>query len=171
LPSNLTCRGVAFILYFALFENVNLLSKIVLNIGQKHLSLKQFNDTSPQQKLIAPLFSRGFRLLIQVHIERGSTMKKGFTTLATLFAVALISSAAVAADKGEAIFNEKCASCHPGGGNIMNPSETLKGIKNPGKIIKKTRKGGGGMPAFDSKTISDADVKLLANYIVKTFKK
>lgn len=98
-------------------------------------------------------------------------MKKGFTTLATLFAVALFSSAAVAADRGEAIFNEKCASCHPDGGNTMDPKETLKGIKNPNKIVKKIRKGGGGMPAFDSKAISDADAKLLANYIVKTFKK
>lgn len=98
-------------------------------------------------------------------------MRKGFTTLATLFAVALFSSAAVAADRGEAIFNEKCASCHPDGGNTMDPKETLKGIKNPNKIVKKIRKGGGGMPVFDSKAISDADAKLLANYIVKTFKK
>ncbi|MFA7403419.1 MAG: c-type cytochrome [Pelobacteraceae bacterium] len=98
-------------------------------------------------------------------------MKKGFTTLATLFAIALFTSAAVAADKGEAIFKEKCASCHPDGGNIIKPSETLKGIKDPAKIIKKARKGGGGMPAFDSKAISDADAKLLAKYIIKTFKK
>jgi cytochrome c6 len=98
-------------------------------------------------------------------------MKKGFTTLAILFAIALFTSAAVAADKGEAIFKEKCASCHPDGGNTMNQSKTLKGIKTPDKIIKKVRKGGGGMPAFDSKAISDADAKLLAGYIIKTFKK
>lgn len=90
---------------------------------------------------------------------------------ATLLAVALFSSAAVAADKGAALFNEKCASCHPNGGNIMNPKATLKGIKSAQVVIKKARKGGGGMPVFDSKTISDADLKAVADYIVKTFKK
>jgi cytochrome c6 len=72
---------------------------------------------------------------------------------------------------GEEIFKAKCASCHPDGGNIMNPKETLKGMKDAKKIINKTRKGGGGMPAFDAKAISDADAKLMADYIIKTFKK
>lgn len=89
----------------------------------------------------------------------------------TMFAVALLGSAAAAAEKGAAIFTEKCASCHPDGGNIMNKSKTLKGIKSPQKVIKKARSGGGGMPAFDSKAISDADLKQLADYIVKTYKK
>lgn len=89
----------------------------------------------------------------------------------TMFAVALFGSTAVAAEKGAALFSEKCASCHPNGGNVMNPKATLKGIKNPQKVIKKARNGGGGMPAFDSKTISDADLKQLADYVVKTFKK
>lgn len=98
-------------------------------------------------------------------------MKRKIMIPATLIAVALFSSAAVAADKGAALFSEKCASCHPDGGNIMNPKATLKGIKDPKKVIKKARAGGGGMPAFDSTAISDADLKQIANYIVKTFKK
>lgn len=98
-------------------------------------------------------------------------MKRKVMIPATLLAVALFSSAAVAADKGAALFNEKCASCHPDGGNIVNQNKTLKGIKDPKKVVKKARTGGGGMPAFDSKTISDADLKAVANYIVKTFKK
>lgn len=89
----------------------------------------------------------------------------------TMFAVALLSSTSIAAEKGAALFSEKCASCHPNGGNVMNPKATLKGIKNPQKVIKKARNGGGGMPAFDSKTISDTDLKVLADYIVKTYKK
>lgn len=98
-------------------------------------------------------------------------MRKRAMIAVTMLAIALFASAATAADKGAAIFAEKCAGCHPNGGNVMNPKETLKGIKNPQKIIKKARNGGGGMPAFDSKTISDADLKQVADHIVKTFKK
>lgn len=72
---------------------------------------------------------------------------------------------------GEAIFKAKCSACHPDGGNIMNPKVTLKGLKNARQITQKIRKGGEGMTAFDAKAISDADAKLLADYILKTFKK
>lgn len=98
-------------------------------------------------------------------------MKRGITSIVTLCAGALLASAAVAAGSGAELFKAKCASCHPDGGNIMKPSETLKGIKDTRKIIAKIRKGGGGMPVFDAKAVSDADAKLVADYIVKTFKK
>ncbi len=99
-------------------------------------------------------------------------MKKQFITAAVLVSFSMMSVAAFAAENsGEAIFNAKCFACHPDGGNIMKPSETLKGIKDTKKIISKIRKGGGGMTAFDAKSISDADAKLVAAYIVKTFKK
>ncbi len=88
----------------------------------------------------------------------------------SLLTVALFATSALAAT-GEEIFKAKCASCHPNGGNIMNPKETLKGIKDAKKITGKIRKGGGGMPAFDAKAVSDADAKALADYIMKTFKK
>jgi len=80
-------------------------------------------------------------------------------------------SAFAAKPGGDAIFKAKCASCHPDGGNIVNPKKTLKGLKNSKQIIQKIRQGGGGMTAFDAKAISDADAKLLADYILKTFKK
>jgi len=98
-------------------------------------------------------------------------MKRGFASIAAIIAVALYASAAFAAGNGEAIFKAKCASCHPDGGNVMKPNETIKGLKDTKKIIAQVRKGGGGMPAFDAKSISDTDAKLLAGYIVKTFKK
>jgi cytochrome c6 len=105
-------------------------------------------------------------------IEKEITMKKNILTAALVLSVTMMSTAALAAgDAGEAIFKAKCASCHPDGGNIMKPKETLKGLKDSKKIITQVRKGGGGMPAFDAKAISDADAKLLANYIMKTFKK
>jgi hypothetical protein len=53
----------------------------------------------------------------------------------------------------------------------MNPKETLKGLKDQKKITGKIRKGGGGMPVFDQKSVSDADSKAIADYIIKTFKK
>jgi cytochrome c6 len=99
-------------------------------------------------------------------------MKKGII-LATLVlsATMLVSAASAAPSAGEAIYKAKCASCHPDGGNIINPKETLKGMKDSKKIVSKIRKGGGGMTAFDAKAISDADAKAVANYIIKTFKK
>jgi len=99
-------------------------------------------------------------------------MNKGIVLATLMLATALTAAGASAAGStGEAIFKAKCASCHPDGGNIINPKKTLKGLKDPKKIISQIRKGGGGMPVFDSKTISDADAKQLAAYIVKTFKK
>lgn len=99
-------------------------------------------------------------------------MKKGIilSTLA-LSTMLLASSAFAAGADGAAVFKAKCASCHPDGGNIMNPKETLKGMKDSKKIVAKIRKGGGGMTAFDAKTVSDADAKAVADYIIKTFKK
>ena len=99
-------------------------------------------------------------------------MRMSIVASAVALSIGMMSVAAFAAEnKGEAIFKAKCASCHPDGGNIMKPTETLKGIKSSKKIITQIRKGGGGMPAFDAKAISDADAKLLAEYIMKTFKK
>jgi cytochrome c6 len=105
-------------------------------------------------------------------IEKENEMRKHILMTTVVLSVGMMSAAAFAAEtKGEAIFKAKCASCHPDGGNVINPKETLKGIKNPKKILTQIRKGGGGMPVFDTKTISDADAKLLADYIMKTFKK
>lgn len=99
-------------------------------------------------------------------------MKRGISLATLALATVMLASAASAAPvNGEAIFKAKCAACHPDGGNIMNPKETLKGIKDSKKIVSKIRKGGGGMTAFDAKAISDAEAKAVANYIIKTFKK
>jgi cytochrome c6 len=99
-------------------------------------------------------------------------MRRSILAATVALSVGMVSTAAFAAENsGEAIFKAKCASCHPDGGNILKPKETIKGIKSSKKIITQIRKGGGGMPAFDAKAISDADAKLLADYIMKTFKK
>ena len=97
--------------------------------------------------------------------------------MTALLTVALLSltvaggTALASSKKGEALFKQKCAVCHPNGGNIMNPKLTLRGMRNPKLIIDKIRKGGGGMTAFDRKAISDAEAKEIAAYIIKTFTK
>lgn len=98
-------------------------------------------------------------------------MKKSIVMVTVAACVGMMSVASFAAETGETIFKAKCASCHPDGGNIINPKATLKGIKDPKKITAKIRKGGGGMPPFDAKAVSDADAKSVADYIVKSFKK
>ena len=99
-------------------------------------------------------------------------MKKSVLCIIAALTTTIAASSVFAEQKGgEALYKEKCASCHPDGGNIMNPKEQLKGLKDTKKIVKKIRKGGGGMPAYDQKSISDADAKAVAEYIVKTFKK
>lgn len=99
-------------------------------------------------------------------------MKKMILVTAFVAGVLLMAASSFAADnRSEALFKEKCAVCHPDGGNLMNPKRALKGIKRVDTIIRKIRNGGGGMPAFDAKTISDADTGQLANYIINTFKK
>lgn len=98
-------------------------------------------------------------------------MKKIILAATVALSIGMMSAAFAAETGGAAIFKAKCAACHPDGGNIMNPKATLKGIRDVKKIISKIRKGGGGMTAFDTKAVSDADAKLVAEYIMKTFKK
>ena len=98
-------------------------------------------------------------------------MKKSIIAVTVAASIGMMSVISFAAETGETIFKTKCASCHPDGGNIIKPKATLKGIKDPKKVTGKIRKGGGGMPAFDAKAVSDADAKAVADYIINTFKK
>jgi cytochrome c6 len=99
-------------------------------------------------------------------------MKKSVICILAALTTTIAAGSAFAEQKsGEALFKEKCASCHPNGGNVINPKEPIKGIKDPKKIVGKVRKGGGGMPVFDQKAVTDADAKAIADYIIKTFKK
>ncbi|MBW6503830.1 c-type cytochrome [bacterium] len=79
--------------------------------------------------------------------------------------------------KGEKLFQQHCASCHPNGGNIIKPALTLHkkdreahGVKTAKDIVGKMRNPGPGMIRFDAKTISDKDAMEIAQYILKTYK-
>jgi cytochrome c6 len=81
------------------------------------------------------------------------------------------------ATAGEALFNQYCASCHAGGGNMVNPKKTLhkkdreaNGVKTVDDIIGRMRNPGPGMPKFDVNTIPDKDAKAIAEYERDTFK-
>jgi len=105
-------------------------------------------------------------------------MKKGVTTALCICAVTMFAAAGVASEKkGEAIFKEKCAMCHPDGGNIMKADKSLKKadlaknkIKSEADLVKYLRNPGPGMTKFDAKTLPDKDAKEVAEYILKTFK-
>jgi len=78
---------------------------------------------------------------------------------------------------GENLFNEHCVVCHPGGGNITNPTKTLhssdlkaNNVIKPKDIIAIMRNPEIGMPKFDNEKIPDNFAKKLAEYILKTFK-
>jgi cytochrome c6 len=78
---------------------------------------------------------------------------------------------------GKAEFNEYCAACHPGGGNIFDNKKTLhkknleaNNVNTPENIVKIMRNPGPGMRKFDEKAIPDKAAKEIAEYIMKTFK-
>lgn len=83
----------------------------------------------------------------------------------------------VATERGGELFRDRCAPCHPNGGNTMNPRKTLHaavladhGIRSSADIVTVMRHPGSGMPAFDQATISDQDAKLIADYVLASFR-
>ncbi|MBF0506967.1 MAG: c-type cytochrome [Nitrospirae bacterium] len=108
-------------------------------------------------------------------------MKKMFALLifiaipVLVFAMAGVSNGE--GSKGEALFKQHCAMCHPNGSNIVNPAMTLQkktreanGVKTAADIVGKMRNPGPGMTKFDAKTLPDKDANEIAQYILKTFK-
>ena len=103
-------------------------------------------------------------------------MKKGLIVTVSMLALATFVSVGCAEEKkGGAIFKEKCAMCHPDGGNIMKADKTLKkkdldkgGIKNKADIVKYLRNPGPGMTKFDAKALADKDAGEVAEYVLKT---
>jgi cytochrome c6 len=78
---------------------------------------------------------------------------------------------------GEALFAIHCSGCHPGGGNVKYPQKSLdrmtlaaNGITIPQQIIQLMRHPGRGMKTFDRTTISDADARKVAEYVLATFR-
>lgn len=78
---------------------------------------------------------------------------------------------------GEDLFKEHCSTCHPDGGNIINPGKTLrKDHRDAHRIISKTdivekmRHPGKGMTSWSAATLPDSEAETIADYIIKTFR-
>jgi cytochrome c6 len=110
----------------------------------------------------------------------GKKMRNGYLVCTVMLAAALFCSAspveAAEASSGEQAFARNCASCHPKGGNIINPAKTLdkkvltaNSIREPADIVGKMRNPGPAMTRFDEKAIPDGTAKAIAEYILKTF--
>lgn len=79
---------------------------------------------------------------------------------------------------GEQLYKQHCAVCHPNGGNTINPKKPVGAkamaenskITTPEDIVRVMRNPGPGMNKFDEATISDADARKIADYMLATFK-
>lgn len=67
--------------------------------------------------------------------------------------------------QGRVLFNEYCATCHPGGMGGLGLAIINKPL--PGSLIRfQIRNGIGVMPAFNENTLTDEQVENIAEYLV-----
>jgi cytochrome c6 len=92
-------------------------------------------------------------------------------------AAGLATNAMDPARDGAALFKQYCAACHPGGGNVSDPERSLYGsalkrnhITTPEDIIRVIRRPMSRMISFDAAALSDRDARVIAEYVLKTFK-
>jgi cytochrome c6 len=78
---------------------------------------------------------------------------------------------------GEELFKQYCFSCHPNGDNVSDPRLSLHGsalknhhIAKPEDIVRIMRNPASRMIRFDESTLSDKDARVIAEYILATFK-
>jgi mono/diheme cytochrome c family protein len=66
---------------------------------------------------------------------------------------------------GQAVFQQHCEACHPGGGAGVGPA--LRGQNlSAGHISTQVRQGAGAMPAFPPERISDQQLNDLVAYVL-----
>lgn len=102
-------------------------------------------------------------------------------TAAVLFLGAVTAGALAAGCAGDggggALFREKCAYCHPDGGNRARGDKGLKradlqrnNIRSAADVVSYLRRPGPDMPTFDEQSLPDREAVVLAEYILKTFR-
>lgn len=87
-------------------------------------------------------------------------------------------SAGAAEAAGKVLYDRYCASCHPGGGNVIKPDRDLMGltrqaagIRSAQDVVARMRHPSGPrMPRFDKAYLSDQDALKIGEYVVSTFK-
>jgi cytochrome c6 len=108
-------------------------------------------------------------------------MRKSATIAAILVFTGICATSVFATAKtersGEELFKEHCSTCHPEGGNIINPGKTLRKehrdahrISSKADIVEKMRHPGKGMTSWSASTLPDEDAEAIADHIIKTFK-
>jgi len=73
---------------------------------------------------------------------------------------------------GSEIFASNCASCHPNGGNVINPNLPVRGAPQLGSYASfrtLVRQGRGPMPSFPSSRISDSQLQELYRYVLSAY--
>ena len=78
---------------------------------------------------------------------------------------------------GEELFRQFCHNCHPDGGNVSDPKRSLHGsalrknhITTPQDIVRIMRNPQSRMIRFDAATVSDREARLIAEYVLTTFR-
>jgi cytochrome c6 len=100
------------------------------------------------------------------------TLFKVALSTIVLLAIAFTSPAIADTAAGAKVFNANCASCHMGGGNVVNAAKTLKkdALKANAKdtaeaIIYQVTNGKGAMPAFKGR-LTDEQIASVADYVL-----
>lgn len=71
-------------------------------------------------------------------------------------------------EAGEKLFTAKCASCHPNGGNVIDPSKPIKGspmLQDLNTFVAWLRHPKAPMPTFSASTLSREECRELFAYI------
>jgi mono/diheme cytochrome c family protein len=74
---------------------------------------------------------------------------------------------------GEEEFKKNCSSCHPKGGNVIEPEDTIKGspkLRDFKTFLSWIRKPVQPMPTFSASQISEEQARQLYDYIVEASK-
>ena len=90
-----------------------------------------------------------------------------------LLSVAGFGQEAAKSKIGEEEFKENCSSCHPNGGNVIKPEDTIKGspmLKDFETFLSWIRKPVQPMPTFSASQISEEQAKQLYDFIVEASK-
>lgn len=74
--------------------------------------------------------------------------------------------AVVGESRGKTLFQKFCYKCHPNGTTGLGPAINNKPLPEFA-IETQIRKGVGAMPSFDHATLSDADVRAIADYLTE----
>ena len=90
-----------------------------------------------------------------------------------LLSVAGFGQEAAKSKIGEEEFKENCSSCHPNGGNVIEPEDTIKGsprLRDFETFLSWIRKPVQPMPTFSASQISEEQAKQLYDFIVEASK-